>query len=430
MANKTFDRNRASKPLSALTGGQKKPGGSPRQRGPMETAVAPAEPVRKLESPIAPVRAQPSVPTVEAEPAIRVEPAAGKPAVPTGHETSVATAPVSGGSVPVTHTPAEAATSTPTADVIPPAPAETTAAIAAPLEAVPVEAVAPAAAAAPTEPTPVAVEPEPLVEIAEPAPVVAEAEPVVEMMEPTPVMAEAEPVVDIVEPVPEPPPEQPAEPPPDPYRYIPPPFENKYLNKEALREIFMPIICYVGRLDHQKGVHLIKHGIFYALRNGAQFVLLGVSPDPRINEDFWNLKRQLNDNPDCHLEIGFNEELSHLIYAGSDMMIMPSLYEPCGLSQMIALKYGTVPIVREVGGLADTVFDKDYSHKALHERNGFVFQGADPQGLESAMYRAIGLWYSYPEHFRYLVQHGMQYDYSWSRPGQDYLNIYEHIRAK
>ena len=112
------------------------------------------------------------------------------------------------------------------------------------------------------------------------------------------------------------------------------------------------------------------------------------------------------------------------------MVVMPSLFEPCGLTQMISLKYGTVPIVREVGGLKDTVFDKDYSHKPFEERNGYVFQGADHAGIESAMHRAIALWHNYPDDFRRMMIHGMSYDYSWARPGQDYLNIYEHIRCK
>ncbi|MDS4057944.1 MAG: starch synthase, partial [Candidatus Contendobacter sp.] len=99
-------------------------------------------------------------------------------------------------------------------------------------------------------------------------------------------------------------------------------------------------------------------------------------------------------------------------------------------TQMIALKYGTVPIVREVGGLKDTVFDKDYAHKPWEERNGYVFQGADHAGVESAMHRAIALWHNYPDDFRQLMIHGMSCDYSWCQPGQDYLNIYEHIRCK
>ncbi|MFO1430468.1 MAG: glycosyltransferase [Candidatus Competibacteraceae bacterium] len=252
--------------------------------------------------------------------------------------------------------------------------------------------------------------------------------PVIAEVPPLPVIEEAPPALEHV-----PMQEEPRYEPPG---YIRPPLENKYLNKESLRDRlwlrkeFKPIISYVGRLDFQKGVHLIRHGVFYALQQGAQFVLLGTSPEPRINEEFWHLKNQLNDNPDCHLEIGFNEELSHLIYAGSDMVIMPSLYEPCGLTQMIALKYGTVPIVRAVGGLVDTVFDRDYSDRPWEQRNGYVFHQPDAAGLESAMLRAIGLWYSYPDEFRRLMINGMKSDYSWNYPGQHYLNIYEYIRAK
>ena len=221
-----------------------------------------------------------------------------------------------------------------------------------------------------------------------------------------------------------------------PHHYSADHLEGKYQNTEALRDRlwltkqYKPIIAYVGRLDPQKGVHLIHHAIFYALQNGAQFVLLGSSPEQSINDSFWHLKHQLNDNPDCHLEIGYNEELSHLIYAGADMLIVPSIYEPCGLTQMIALEYGTVPIVREVGGLADTVFDRDHSDKPIEERNGYTFQQADQSAIESAMHRAIGLWYNYPVEFRNLLNNGMRHDYSWNHPGQHYFNIYDHIRCK
>ncbi|HMQ51960.1 MAG TPA: starch synthase, partial [Anaerolineae bacterium] len=138
----------------------------------------------------------------------------------------------------------------------------------------------------------------------------------------------------------------------------------------------------------------------------------------------------LNENPDCHLEIGFNEELSHLIYAGSDMIVVPSLFEPCGLTQMIGLKYGTVPIVRGIGGLLNTVFDRDYDGRPLEERNGYVFYQPDYPAIESAMDRAIGLWFDYPEEFKKLMLNGMRYDFSWNHSGADYLNIYEYIRHK
>jgi len=189
-------------------------------------------------------------------------------------------------------------------------------------------------------------------------------------------------------------------------------------------------VAYIGRLDGQKGVHLVRHALFYSLWNGAQFVLLGPSPDPSINGYFWHLKHHLNDCPDCHLELGFNAELAHLVYAGADILVMPSNYEPCGLVQMIALKYGTVPIVRAVGGLADSVMDRDYAHSSHEERTGYVFHQPDYSGIESAMNRAFGLWWTYPEEFRKLITNGMRHDYSWNHPAGHYLNIYEHIRHK
>nr|MCU0841476.1 glycogen synthase [Thiobacillaceae bacterium] len=212
--------------------------------------------------------------------------------------------------------------------------------------------------------------------------------------------------------------------------------DGKYLDKAALRErlwlreAYKPIVAYVGRLDPQKGVPLIRHALFHTLAKGGQFVLLGSSPELGINAEFWDLKHRLNDNPDCHLEIGYDEDLAHLIYAGADMLVVPSLFEPCGLTQMIALRYGAVPIVRSVGGLADTVFDRDHSERPGAERNGYVFHQADNPGLESALDRAIGLWFDYPEAFRELALNGMRWDYSWNKPGEEYVNIYELIRHK
>ncbi len=210
--------------------------------------------------------------------------------------------------------------------------------------------------------------------------------------------------------------------------------QDKYENKTALRQRlwlrheFKPIVSFVGRLDHQKGVHLVFEAVPYCLNHGCQFVLLGSSPHGHINGLFWQLKQRFNDHPDCHLEIGYDEDLAHLIYAGSDLILVPSEYEPCGLTQIIALKYGTVPVVRNTGGLADTVFDANYAPRPYHERNGYVFNDYNWTGLESALRRAIGLWYSYPQHFRELMINGMRCDYSWNHPGRHYLNIYDYIR--
>ena len=222
-----------------------------------------------------------------------------------------------------------------------------------------------------------------------------------------------------------------------PHYYTHEDLQGKSWTKKSLRERLLlrhadkPIIAFIGRLDQQKGVHLVHHALYYALARDAQFVLLGSATEPGINTHFWHEKFFLNDNPDCHLEIGFNEELAHMIYAGADLIVVPSNFEPCGLTQMIGLRYGTIPIVRGVGGLVDTVFDRDYNaNKPPEERNGYVFYQTDYNALESAMGRAIDLWYREPEQFRQLVVQGMNDNYSWNHPGEKYVVIYDYIRHK
>ncbi len=199
--------------------------------------------------------------------------------------------------------------------------------------------------------------------------------------------------------------------------------------RTGLTEVFKPLVAVVSRLDRQKGVELIRHGIYYALKQGCQFVLLGSAPDPAVDADFWRIKQEMEPSPDCHLELGYDEDLAHLIYAGADMILIPSTYEPCGLTQMIAMKYGCVPVARRVGGLADTVFDANYSDRPFKDRNGYVFDDFTYAGLEGALGRAIGLWKRFPEYFRQLRVNGMRQDHSWNAPGQHYLDIYEHIRV-
>ncbi|MGB3495318.1 MAG: glycogen synthase GlgA [Elainellaceae cyanobacterium] len=215
-------------------------------------------------------------------------------------------------------------------------------------------------------------------------------------------------------------------------------FEDKAQNKKALQKRLglqdapdRPLVAFIGRLDQQKGVHLVHHAMYYALSRSAQFVLLGSATEEAINTWFWHEKNYLSSHPDCHLELGFDEELSHLIYAGADMIVVPSNFEPCGLTQLIGLKYGTVPVVRGVGGLVDTVFDWDYDTTHDREkRNGFVFYDKDNYAVESAMGRAFDLWYENPDLFRELALQGMAYDYSWTNPGDEYVEIYDHIRHK
>lgn len=194
-----------------------------------------------------------------------------------------------------------------------------------------------------------------------------------------------------------------------------------------MAEDHRPIIGCIARLVPQKGIELIKHTLTYAIEHNAQFVLLGSSPIPKISEEFHQLKHRYTDHPHVHLTLHHQEELAHLIYASSDMFIVPSIFEPCGLTQMIALKYGTIPVVRKTGGLADTIFDVDYSGRKFEETNGFVFDLPDTTGIESALSRAIHYWFHDPEKWRHLMINGMNIDFSWNLPSNQYLEVYKKI---
>lgn len=209
--------------------------------------------------------------------------------------------------------------------------------------------------------------------------------------------------------------------------------DAKDANRDALRaslgleDAAKPVVAMVTRLDRQKGVDLIEHAIDFSLAAQAQVVLLGAATEPQLHKRFVEIRDRLADNSDCRIELRHDERLAHQIYAGADMVVLPSAYEPCGLTQIIALRYGAVPIVRATGGLADTVFDANYSERDFFARNGYTFSDFSPAGLESAMRRAISLWYTHPDYYRQLQLNGMAYDYSWTEPGGHYLDIYRHI---
>lgn len=197
--------------------------------------------------------------------------------------------------------------------------------------------------------------------------------------------------------------------------------------KTGLMETYRPIVGCIARLVPQKGIEMIKHTLLTIADKGGQLVLLGSSPIPKISAEFQELKTILTDNPHVHLVLHQQEDLAHLIYAGVDLFIVPSLFEPCGLTQLISMKYGTIPIVRRTGGLADTVFDVDYSERPFTETNGYTFDNPDYTGIDSALDRAIHCWYHHPDRFRQLMLNAMNMDFSWSRPGKEYLEIYKQL---
>jgi len=152
---------------------------------------------------------------------------------------------------------------------------------------------------------------------------------------------------------------------------------------------------------------------------------LGSSPIVAIHEKFQSLKQHYINDSNVSINLHHQEELAHLIYAGSDMFIIPSLFEPCGLTQMIALKYGSIPIVRKTGGLADTIVDVDTPGKCLSETNGYVFEAPTSSGIESALDRAFSCWFEHPDIWRQLMIHGMNKDFSWNVPSDAYLKLYK-----
>ncbi|OEL13912.1 Soluble starch synthase 3, chloroplastic/amyloplastic [Dichanthelium oligosanthes] len=175
--------------------------------------------------------------------------------------------------------------------------------------------------------------------------------------------------------------------------------EGKSAAKKALQQKLglqqndVPIVGIITRLTAQKGIHLIKHAMKRTLERNGQVVLLGSAPDPRIQGDFANLANTLQgeNHGRVKLCLTYDEPLSHLIYAGSDFILVPSIFEPCGLTQLVAMRYGAIPIVRKTGGLYDTVFDvdndKDRARARGLEPNGFSFDGADNNGVDYALNR-------------------------------------------
>lgn len=198
-------------------------------------------------------------------------------------------------------------------------------------------------------------------------------------------------------------------------------------NRLYLDETHKPLVGCIARLVPQKGIEMIKHVINTISDKKGQFVLLGSSPIPAIQQEFHELRHRYDDHPNVHLVLQHQEELAHWIFAGSDIFIVPSLFEPCGLTQLISMKYGTVPVVRKTGGLADTVFDVDYSGLPLEETNGYSFDFPDNKGIDSALDRALNCWYHDPDRWRKLMISAMTMDFSWSKPCNEYLNIYKKL---
>jgi len=209
--------------------------------------------------------------------------------------------------------------------------------------------------------------------------------------------------------------------------------QGKSANKTELRKKFGlkeskgPLVCAISRLVPQKGPELIVYGLKKTIEKEGQFILLGSPAGPEMTLQFHALQKELSKNKNTAIHLEYDEALAHLTYAASDMILIPSLSEPCGLSQMIGLRYGSVPLVRFTGGLADSVFDVETSKKPDNERNGFVFDFPDTSGVDWALDRAFKSYKG--SKWSTLVEQGMKCDYSWSRSADAYLKIYSNVSA-
>ncbi|KAL7597663.1 hypothetical protein Lser_V15G23556 [Lactuca serriola] len=191
----------------------------------------------------------------------------------------------------------------------------------------------------------------------------------------------------------------------------------------------VPLVVCISRLVAQKGLHLIRHTINHIQEIGGQMIVLGKAPDSRVQREFEALADLHNKGSTIRILLMYSEELSHMLYAGGDMVLVPSIYEPCGLAQMIGMRYGSVPIVRKTGGLADTVFDMDdESHPEI--ANGFVFEGIDEGSLSCALDRAFSYYQEKTIEWENIVQRVMQIDNSWNKTAGKYIDVYNSIRVR
>ena len=202
--------------------------------------------------------------------------------------------------------------------------------------------------------------------------------------------------------------------------------EKKAVNKQKLQERMglpqkadVPVIGIVSRLVGHKGFDLIKCVFEDILKADVQFCILG-SGEWEFETFFKEMAEKYPDK--VGLKVGFIPELAHKIYAGADLFLMPSKSEPCGLSQLVALRYGTVPIVRETGGLNDTIKDS-----GDNEGNGFTFATYNAHDMLNAVWRAIGA-YGNKEGFRILAKRAMECDNSWGKSANEYIRLYKSIK--
>ncbi|WP_071393750.1 glycogen synthase GlgA [Bacillus tuaregi] len=203
----------------------------------------------------------------------------------------------------------------------------------------------------------------------------------------------------------------------------------KQANKVHIQQRFalpvkeIPLITMITRLTKQKGLELVRAVFHDMMLEDIQMIVLGTG-DPEFEQFLREMEYQYGDKFKAY--IGFDEELAHQLYAGADIFLMPSKFEPCGLGQLIAMKYGTVPVVRETGGLNDTV---QSFNEFTWEGNGFSFTNFNAHDMLNTLRRAIHFYYEKAV-WTHLVETAMEMNYSWSQSASKYLELYENLVSR
>ncbi|PXW36493.1 glycogen synthase [Klebsiella pneumoniae] len=179
----------------------------------------------------------------------------------------------------------------------------------------------------------------------------------------------------------------------------------------------------MSRLTSQKGLDLLFGALPGIISKGGQLALLG-SGDPDLQARFLTAEAQYPGQ--VSIRIGYDEALSHQMIGGADVILVPSRFEPCGLTQLYGLRYGTLPLVRRTGGLADTVADCSLENLVDGLATGFVFTDSETESLLHAIHRASVLW-SRPSLWRYVQRQAMSMDFSWQSAAKSFHLLYQRI---
>ncbi len=201
--------------------------------------------------------------------------------------------------------------------------------------------------------------------------------------------------------------------------------DRRSKNKEEIliefgleKNINKPLLVLISRLTHQKGIEILLEGLPQVLDDDWSAIFLGTGQQ-ELEKGLINLESQISDR--LKIILDFNNVLAHQLYASGDILLMPSLYEPCGLSQMIAMRYGCIPVARAVGGLKDSIISDP-----PELRTGFLFEKADGNSFSYCLRKAIS-YYKIRKEWKSIQRRAMSVDFSWKKSAIQYFDLYKEL---